>query len=162
MIDVAIATITTHSERLSGTVCRNRWKNGAYTASIWRDMTITVAPSKYLLEKKSIRKNDLLSERQFHTLNHWKTASTVSEIVQAFPVSVSKYFWNRKSVPSIIGSAIRIIRRTIRPSTRYFFGRSKVPESNPLSFGSIASATSRNPSVTKLSQIICVARSGSG
>src|SRR3989338_246823 len=120
MIDVATAIIITHSERLSGTVCRNRWKNGVYTASIWRDMIIAVAPSKYLLEKKPVWKNDLLSERQFHTLNHWKTASTVSEIVQAFPMSVSKYFWNKKSVPSIMGSAIRIMRRAIRPSTRYF------------------------------------------
>jgi len=80
-------------------------------------MTTTVATSKYVLEKKFIWKNDLLSERQFHALNHWNTASTVREIVHAFPISVSKYFWNKKSVPNIMGSAIRTMRRVIRLST---------------------------------------------
>src|SRR3989338_8599925 len=52
------------------------------------------------------------------------------------------------------------MRRAISESTKYFFGFSKLLFSKPTSFGSIASAMSRKPSVTKFNQIICAGKIG--
>src|SRR3989338_9599291 len=161
-MDVATSPIITHSENSNGTVRSIFWRTGLYTASIWNTTTSAVAAMRNLLEKISIRNIDLLSERQFHALNHWNTASVVSETVHAFAKSASKYPWKRNRVPNAIGSAISTMRRAMSPSTIYLLGFLNALERSPSSFGSIASATSRNPSVTKLSQIICAARTGRG
>src|SRR3989344_5728830 len=123
---------------------------------------MTVAPTRYQFENGFILKIDSVSERQFQALNHWKTARAVSEIVSAFAISLPAYMLKRYKVPIAIVKAIKGIRRTMRASMRYFFGRSKVPRKRPFSFGSIASATVRKPSVTKLSQIIWEGKSGKG
>ena len=75
-------------------------------------------------------------------------------MVQAFAEPMSKYDLNNMSVPIIIGIAMMTIRHAIRVSTIYFFGLLNAFLSRFSSFGSIARATSKNPSVTRLSQII--------
>ncbi len=167
-MEVAIEIIISHSDNESGTVCRIFCMSGLYIASIWSEITMMVAPTKNLLENGFIWKMDLSSERQFQALNHWNTTRTVKDIVSALAISTSnpagagRYHLKRNKTPSIIGTAIKNILCAISLSTRYFFGRSKFPRSNPFSFGSIAKATSRKPSVTKFAQIICPGKIGRG
>src|SRR3990167_6598629 len=85
-------------------------------------MTHAIAPTRYLFENGFVVKRDFVSDLQFHALNHWNTERTVSDIVQAFTKSMSRYALNTMSVPTIMGIAITNIRRAMAASTIYLPG----------------------------------------
>src|SRR3989344_1647695 len=105
---------------------------------------------------------DLFSDRQFHALNHWNTASVTNDIVWAFTKSMLSNPLKITNVPAIITMAMRNILCSISESTKNLLGFLNFSLIKFSSLGSIANATSKNPSVTKLSQIICAGRIGSG
>src|SRR3989344_2253785 len=125
-------------------------------------MTMAVAPSKNLLENGFILKIDVFSDRQFQALNHWNAANAVSDIVWAFTKSMLNSPLKINNVPAIMAMAINNILRAINGSTRNLLGFLNFSDNKFFSWGSIARATTINPSVTKLSHMICVAKRGIG
>src|SRR3989344_4821141 len=123
---------------------------------------MAMAPTKNLLENGFILKIDLFSDRQFQALNHWNAANVVSDIVWALTKSISNNPLKINNVPAIMAVAIKKILFNISKSTRNLLGFLNFTESKFFSGGSDAKATSRNPSVTKFSQIICAGRIGNG
>src|SRR3989344_2514574 len=151
-----------HSAADIGTVLRIPCMKGLYIASICKAITIAVAAIRNLFENGFVVKIDLVPDRQFHALNHWNTARVVRDIVHALVISRGAYILNSMSVPTIIGIAMTTVRWSISLSTMYLPGFLNFSFNKFFSFGSIASDMSKNPSVTRLSQMICAGKSGSG